>query len=133
MGRWGPRMSEAELQRLQKASVRSAPKPKAPRVKDRRVEWNGMIFGSGAELARWQQLLLLEKAGAIRDLRRQVPFDLVVNGLLICRYVADAVYTDVLPEGARTVVEDTKGYRTEMYRMKKKLMRAVHGVDILET
>lgn len=131
MGRWGARMTEADLLKLGKAAAPM--RSKQPRVKDRRVEWQGMTFGSKAELARWQDLVLMERSGVIRDLKRQVPFDLVVNGMLVCRYVADAVYTDGLPGRERRVVEDTKGHRTEMYLMKKKLMRAVHGIEILET
>lgn len=134
MGRWGPRLSEDDLKRMATRAVRAEPmRLKQPRVKDRRVEWNGMTFGSKAELTRFQDLLLMEKSGVIYDLKRQVPFDLVVNGFFIGRYVADAVYTERTPLPGRKVVEDTKGHRTEMYLMKKKLMRAIHGIDILET
>ena len=50
---------------------------------------------------------------------------------LACKYVADFVYTDVEP--GETVVEDTKGFRTEVYKIKRKLMLKVHGIKIKET
>ena len=50
---------------------------------------------------------------------------------LACKYVADFVYTDV--ETGETVVEDTKGFRTDVYKIKRKLMLKVHGIKIKET
>lgn len=87
------------------------------------------MFHSRREGVRWSELKLLERAGEIRQLRCQVPFHLSVNGQLVCKYVADFVYID---EDGQEVVEDVKGVATEVYRLKKKLMRAVHGVDIRE-
>jgi hypothetical protein len=82
-------------------------------------------------MLRWQELQLLERAEKITGLRRQVSFDLTVNGVLICRYVADFVYWEGKP--MRVVVEDAKGYATEVYRLKRKLMLACHKIEILET
>lgn len=87
-------------------------------------------FDSRAEYARWLELKLLEKAGKIRDLQKQVPFPLEVNGALICTYIADFTYITVPQE--RYVVEDVKGVRTAIYRLKKKLMKALEDVDIKE-
>jgi len=86
-------------------------------------------FDSKGELRRWNQLKLLHRAGEIQDLRRQVSYDIEVLGLHICRYVADYTYTD----GGRKVVEDFKGVRTDTFRLKKKLMKAVHGIDVYES
>lgn len=84
---------------------------------------------SKKERTRYQELELLEKAGEIKNLRKQVPYALVVNGILVASYRADFVYE----EGTRVVVEDAKGYKTPMYRLKKKLMQACYGIDIRET
>jgi hypothetical protein len=68
-------------------------------------------------------------AGRIAELRRQVPFSLHVNGEHIAKYVADFTY---LRDGKRCV-EDAKGHKTELYLMKRKLMLAVHGIEVIET
>jgi hypothetical protein len=80
-------------------------------------------------------LSLLERAGAIADLQRQVKFELIpsqrVDGKVAerpCTYVADFVYQ----EGGKTVVEDTKGFKTKDYIIKRKLMLQVHGIRIRE-
>jgi hypothetical protein len=102
-----------------------------------KVTVDGITFDSKWEAARWSQLRLEEKAGTIRRLIRQRPFAITVNDFPVCTYVADFVYEREVPfaSGAswQTIVEDAKGMRTEMYRLKKKLMRAVLGVEILET
>jgi hypothetical protein len=101
-----------------------------------RCEWQGMRFDSRHEMRRYQELSVLESGGAIRNLRRQVPFDLAVNGVKVCRYVADAVYDERVGQLAQwqTVVEDAKSpaTRTPVYRLKRALMRALMGIDIRE-
>ena len=87
-------------------------------------------FDSKAEYARWQELKLLEKAGQISDLKRQVPFDLAIGPMLICRYRADFVYFDV--KRGEWIVEDVKGVKTATYQIKKKLMLALYGIRIKE-
>jgi hypothetical protein len=86
-------------------------------------------FASRKEEHRFDELALLEMAGRITDLRTQVTFKIEVNGFLICRYVADFVYV----EEDQTVVEDVKGFKTDVYKLKRKLMAAAHGVVIRET
>lgn len=89
----------------------------------------GIMFASKREARRYEELRLLETAGEIAGLKRQVSFDIRINGLRVCRYVADFVYD----YKDTSIVEDAKGYRTEVYKIKKKLMKAVHGVEIAET
>lgn len=96
---------------------------------------------SKKEHNRAAQLALLLRAHLIADLREQVPFILVpaqyaiVDGKRKCierevKYLADFVYTD-LATGLQ-VVEDTKGFRTKEYIIKRKLMLHVHGIRIKE-
>ena len=100
----------------------------------------GMVFASGHEARRYGELQLLEQAGRIRNLQRQVPYDIVVNGQHICTYVADAVYERMRWTGTAAaiwerVVEDAKSPPTRKrpeYRLKAKLMAAVHGIVIKE-
>lgn len=89
---------------------------------------DGITFPSKLEAKRWGELLILQKAGAISCLKRQVPFDLKVNGHLICRYIADFTYTQATT--GEIVVEDAKGMMTPAFRLKAKLMEAIHGIVV---
>ncbi len=94
--------------------------------KYRNVRTNG--FASKREATIHASLKMLEDAGQLSDLRTQVTYRLDVNGEHICRYIADFVYT----QGGATVVADAKGYRTDVYSLKRKLMKAIHGIEIRE-
>lgn len=106
-------------------------------------------FDSKKELRRWEQLKLMEKEGTISDLKRQVEYVLIPNQYiekieytpkkqkvkLVRRlaerklaYVADFTYKFM----DDLVVEDTKGFRTKDYIIKRKLMLWVHGIRITE-
>ena len=96
----------------------------------------GEGFDSKLEKARYQELVLLQRAGRISELNRQVRYELIPaqykDGKCIYRsvsYVADFTYK----ENGRLVVEDSKGYKTPEYIIKKKLMYQVHGIIIRET
>ena len=115
---------------------------------------DGLAFDSTKEARRWEQLLLLQKAGEITSLRRQVSYELIPaqyetrerysdktgkrlkdEERLIerkCEYIADFVYT--YSKTGETVVEDvkSKATRTPEYIIKKKLMLSVHGIKIKE-
>lgn len=102
---------------------------------NRKATVDGMAFDSRKEAARWRELTLLERAGEITGLQRQVKYELIpsqrIEGKVVerpCAYIADFVYR----QDGRTVVEDTKGVRTEAYRIKRKLMLKVHGIRIRE-
>ena len=92
---------------------------------------DGQVFDSQKEYSRWGVLRLLERAGKISDLKRQVSFELIPkqNGERACSYIADFTYW----QDGKYVVEDCKGYRTEGYKIKRKLMLWVHGIKIHET
>ena len=96
--------------------------------KNVKTEVDGLKFDSLKEARRWGDLKLLEKAGVITGLRRQVVFELTVDGKKICKYVADAVYI----RDGQQVVEDTKGKQTREYRLKAKMMKAILGITIHE-
>lgn len=92
---------------------------------------DGQVFDSHMEYNRWCELRLLERAGRISDLKRQVSYELIPKqeGERSCKYVADFVYH----EGGKLVVEDAKGHKTEAYKIKRKLMLWVHNIRIKET
>lgn len=113
---------------------------------NRKIEVDGIVFDSKKEARRYQELKLLEKSGEIENLSRQVKFVLIPAqreagtmtkrgnikpGKLIereCAYIADFYYK----ENGIPVVEDTKGYRTKEYIIKRKLMLHIHGIRIRE-
>lgn len=96
-------------------------------------------FASKAEARRYSELRLLEKAGAIKRLRLQPKFLLVVAKyqtgapVSVGYYIADFQYDVPLLHGAwKTITEDVKGVRTETYRLKKKIVEATYGITITE-
>ena len=93
---------------------------------------NGITFDSKHEASRYQELLLLQRAGIIKNLELQVPFAIIVNGKKICKYIADFQYVDV--SSGKVVTEDAKSpaTRTPTYQIKKKLVAAIYGVQIVE-
>lgn len=106
------------------------PLPRSNKYHAEPCEIDGVRFASKAEGRRYRILQTLARAGAIADLRLQVRFPLVVNGHPIGRYTADFVYTDLAT--GQTVVEDVKGAASRDYILRKKLMKALHGIDIQE-
>ena len=102
---------------------------------NRRIEWHGEMFDSVKERDRYAELLLLQRARKITGLSRQVKFQLTQNhrvGKELVRessYIADFTYW----EDGNFVVEDCKGYRTETYKLKKKMMLEKYGYLIRET
>lgn len=101
----------------------------------KKCEWDGEVFDSKKEMQRYKELKLLEKAGEITNLRRQVKYVLIpsqrIDGKLAereCSYKADIVYE----ENGETVVEDVKGVKTEGYIIKRKMMLLFHGIRIKE-
>ena len=93
---------------------------------------DGIEHDSKKEALRWMELQMLQRAGEISDLRRQVTFELIPKqvGERACNYIADFVYVD--NKTNRTVVEDAKGVRTDVYKIKKKLMLWRYGIRIKE-
>ena len=112
---------------------------------------DGEEFDSKKEAKRWCDLLVLQKAGVITNLQRQVKYALIPpqyetyerygnkgqrlkDGQRLvereCSYIADFVYQDKVTGGL--VVEDTKGIKTKDYIIKRKLMLWVHGIKINE-
>lgn len=105
-------------------------------------EYNGMTFDSGRELKRWQELELMQKAGVITCLRRQVAFVLAESVTLPdengkqrkkpdMRYIADFFYCDA--EMGSDIVEDSKSphlRKDPLFRAKLHLMKLRYGIDV---
>jgi len=106
---------------------------KESKYHNKRVTVDGITFDSVKEARRWQELRLMERAGEITLLARQVKIELVPKNNLFraVYYVADFVYVD--KRTGKTVYEDVKGVRTDVYKLKKKLLYWRHGIEIKET
>ena len=98
------------------------------------VTVDGHTFPSKKEADRYCELKMLQRAGIISNLQIQVKYNLskttkVGNETLgRCDYIADFVYT----KGEETIVEDTKGYRTKDYIVKRKWLYDKYGILIHE-
>lgn len=90
---------------------------------------DGIRFASKKEAAHYGTLKILERAGKITGLELQRRFPLLVNGQKVCTYVSDFDYFD---ESGKQIVEDVKGFKTPAYRLKKKLMQIILGIEISE-
>jgi|TARA_R100000458_G_C8169431_1_gene170484 hypothetical protein len=91
----------------------------------------GFKFDSKWEAERWGQLKAMEKAGVVTQLERQIKFPLEINGQKICDYVADFRYLLEEEDGSsKLVIEDAKGVLTPEFKLKKKMMKAIHNIDI---
>lgn len=90
---------------------------------------DGIRFASRSEGARYVELKVLERAGKIAALELQPRYEIDVNGHKICAYVGDFRYLDGGKHGKLTV-EDRKGFKTPVFKLKAKLMRAVYGIDV---
>jgi hypothetical protein len=106
--------------------------PKPSKYRNRKCVVDGEKFDSEKEARRWRELKLLEHAGEIKNLRRQVRYELRVGRIPICAYVADFAYV----QNSRRVVEDVKGYRRgnpyRLFLVKKALMKSLHNISIVE-
>lgn len=99
------------------------------------VETNDGVFHSTGEALRWEILKLMAAAGEIYDLERQKTIELTITTgfgtFKIASIIVDFVYRR--QEDSQIVFEDFKGVRTRDYRIKRKLVKAIYGIDITET
>ena len=125
----GTRQELAELLNRPKTKYRNEP-----------VVMNNIRFDSQLEANRYAELYRMEKAGLITGLTVHPRFSLEVNGVLICTFITDFSYQVVRDPICTLIVEDVKALdkrtkkhiSTPVYKLKKKLMKAVHGILIKE-
>ena len=108
---------------------------RAPKYHNKKTVVDGITFDSKHEAERYKELRILQIAGEISELRLQVPYELIplmkLNGKTFrsTKYVADFVYKD---KNGNEIVEDAKGMKTDVYKLKKKLMAYIHHIIIQE-
>ncbi len=112
--------------------VRRLPKPGAgvpSKYRSKAVVLDGIRFDSKKEAMRWSELKLMEASGEIEGLQRQVrwTFPIQTDTGRCYAYVADFCYV----RHGRLVVEDTKGFETDVSKIKRGLMRYFHGVEVV--
>jgi len=103
---------------------------------NKKVVMNGVTFDSEGEYSHYCHLKLLERVGQIRNLKHHVSFELIPSQVICGQkvkgtsYEADFVY-EKAPDWVR-VVEDYKGHRTDGYILKRKMMKFILGIDVVE-
>lgn len=100
-----------------------------PKYRAKRTTVAGKTFASKKEAKHYLIYKALQDAGQISDLKTQVQFKIVIKGKLICSYFADFTFVD--SKGVYCVV-DVKGFQTPVYKIKKKLVEAIHFIKIIE-
>lgn len=103
----------------------------ANKYRNTKVKSPDGTFDSKKEYVRWLELKAMQDNFLIEGLRKQVKYVLAVNDHVICTYIADFVYR----QNSRMIVEDVKSEVTRklpVYRLKKKLMLAIHTIKISE-
>ena len=97
------------------------------------------LFHSKREHRRFHLLLLREKIGEIRDIKRQIPYQLIVNGYLIGKLIMDFTYLELKAHRSDDrgtdrewafIDEDCKGYQTDLSKWQHKLFEAIFGKSI---
>jgi hypothetical protein len=87
-----------------------------------KVVMGGEKFDSKAEYRRYLELVLLQKAKTISELERQTKYVMMVAGVKICTYIPDFRYL----EAGKVILEDVKGFKTPVFRLKEKLFKALY-------
>ena len=104
---------------------------------NKKTEVDGIVFDSKHEATRWIELKYMERAGLIYGLQRQVRIELIPNIYegkkcvqRAANYIADFSYM----QNGEKVIEDAKspGTKTDLYKLKKKLVRWLYGIEIKE-
>lgn len=109
------------------------------KYRNRKMKIENIVFDSQKEARRYFELKLLEKKGEISQLQRQVPFELIpaevgadTKKLRSIVYLADFVYLTEKDGVSQKHIEDVKGVKTAVYRLKKRLMWHLYRINIEE-
>lgn len=97
------------------------------KYRNKKTEIDGRVFDSKKEANRYLDLREQQRAGHVQELACQVSIPLIVNEVKIGHYVADFVYW----RSGKMVIEDVKGMRTDVYKLKRKIL-AANGIVISE-
>ena len=118
------RMSAAEFLAIQKADQSETPS----KYRHKKTTVDGIKFDIKREAQFYSSLKQLERAGQVYEVELQRPYALTVNGQLVCTYRADFAFYNAIQKRNRVV--DVKGVATKDFNIKRKLMRAIYGIDV---
>ncbi len=108
----------------------SAAVVKKSKYGNKKTEVNGIVFHSVKEANYYKKLLLMQKAGIVGLIEMQVPYELNPGGTHSLKYISDFEYIET--KTGKKIVADVKGFRTREYLKKRRLMKTVHNIEILE-
>lgn len=110
----------------------SLKQPKKSKYRAVKTTIDDITFDSLKEARRYKELKVLERAGVITNLHLQVPYILIPKSKYgrAIKYITDFVYSDV---NGNQIVEDVKGIKTPVYRLKKRMMAELYDIEIRET
>lgn len=116
--------------RIPASEYRQSVKPKKPsKYRNRKTVLDGVTYDSKAEAKYAYELKLREKAGEVTNVQLQVPFNLMAyNGRVVGVYRADFTFYDNIQKKQRVI--DVKGFETPLFKLKKKLVEALYGLEI---
>ena len=99
--------------------------------KAQRTDRDGTTFDSKTELQRHEYLKLLVRAGEVRNLQSQVPFELKIENTIVGEYTPDFIYHERLKTGEwQEVFEDVKGFHDKFSKFRIKVFEACYGVKV---
>lgn len=126
------RVSKEVYERLLSNSINQ----KQNKYKNTKVEYKGIKFDSIKEMKHYQLLEYLQRIGEIKELKLQVPYELIpkykINNKTVRKttYIADFTY--ITTKDDKLHIVDTKGFKTDVYRLKKKMVEYKYGVEVEE-
>lgn len=129
-----PPRQVTKAQKAWKAALKASKAAKPSKYRAKRCVVDGETFDSQREAREWVKLKALARREKIYGLIRQQPYRLLVHGRLIATYISDFEWDEWDAEHAALlrIVADVKGVKTRDYLIKKKLMKAIYGIDIRE-
>jgi hypothetical protein len=93
----------------------------------KKTEFDGVMYDSKKEACRASELNAMLLDGKIMKIERQVPIACTINNIKVCKLICDFVYT--LADGT-VIHEDVKGMVLPVFKLKQKLVKAIHGIDV---
>lgn len=126
------RISNDTYRRLLNNSITA----KENKYKNKQTMYKGIKFDSIKEKEHYMLLEHYEKNGRIKELKRQVPFELIpkfdINGITRRKMTYKADFTYITTNDDKLHVVDVKGFKTDVYKLKKKLFEYKYGIELEE-
>lgn len=126
------RVSKEVYERLLSNSIDQ----KQNKYNNTKVEYKGIRFDSIKEMKHYQLLEYLQRIGEIKELKLQVPYELIpkykINNKTVRKTIYIADFTYITTKDDKLHIVDTKGFKTDVYRLKKKLFEYKYGVEVEE-